>query len=93
MMDLFEEIGTYIGIGISNIINVINPDLIIIGGEFSKCGDLYLSKAKEIIRQKAWKWSNANITLSKLEDDSAAIGAASLFIQRIFTGDVTNIFD
>ncbi len=35
----------------------------------------------------AWKSSRVNLAFSKLEDDSAAIGAATIFLQKIFKED------
>lgn len=82
--NLFQEAGIYLGIGISNLVNIMNPDLIVIGGEMAKCSDLFLDVTMETILQKAWKNSRVNVVTSKLENDSAAIGAAALFVQKLF---------
>ncbi len=83
--ELFEEAGTYMGISLSNMINLFNPELIVIGGELSKCEKFFMQTIKDIVNQKAWKWSNRNIKASELGDSSAAIGAAMLFIQKIYS--------
>lgn len=89
---LFDDAGVYLGIGISNLVNIFNPDLIIVGGELAKCGDLFLNRAREIANQKAWRNSRVNIIASKFESDSAAIGAAAVFIQKVFTGEAKHIY-
>jgi len=43
---VFQKAGAYLGLGLSNLINLFNPELIIIGGELSDC-DCYVQAAKE----------------------------------------------
>lgn len=88
---LFDEAGIYLGIGISNLISILNPDLIIIGGEMIKCEDLFLKRTREVISQKAWKNSRVNLVTSRLENNSAAIGAATIFVQKIFSGEMLDV--
>lgn len=91
ILSLFGEAATYLGVGISNLINIFNPDAIVLGGELSSYHDLFFEKVKEIVKQKAWKGSRTNLVTSKLGSDSAAIGAATLFIQKIFSGEINKI--
>ena len=88
LRSIFENAGIFLGIGISNMINIFNPEMVIIGGELGKFADLYLDKAREIAKQKAWKNSRINILASQFESDSAAIGAAAVYVQKIFSGNV-----
>lgn len=88
---LFDDAAVYLGIGISNLINIFNPDMIIIGGELAKYEDLYLDRVREIAGQKAWKNFRVNIVTSKFGSNSAAIGAAAVFIQKVFSGDIKEI--
>jgi len=89
--NLFDEMAFYLGIGISNAINVFNPQLIIIGGELARYEKLFMAKLKETVESKAWKWSNKNIIASRLGSNSPAIGAAALFIQKVFAGETSYI--
>lgn len=88
---LFEEAGAYLGVGISNLINIFNPDLVIISGKMAQCGELYLNRTQQVASEKAWKSSRINLAFSKLENNAAAIGAAAIYLQKIFKEDQRQI--
>jgi glucokinase len=74
---VYEIIGKYLAIGLSNIIKILDPDIILIGGGVSNSKDLLLKPAlKEL---KKYTNSNTKIKIISLGEDSGAIGAASLF--------------
>lgn len=68
----------YLGIGLANMVNIVNPDIIIVGGGLSKLGDLLLEPAREVVREKAFQlpaWA-VRIVPSQLGDDAGVLGAA-----------------
>jgi len=72
--------GKYLGIGLANIVNVLNPEVIVISGGLSKLGELLLEPAKEALREYSFGVS-ANYTkvvLSSLGSYAGVIGAATL---------------
>lgn len=88
---LFDEAGIYLGIGISNLINLLNPQLIVIGGELVGYGDLFLDKAIDIATRRAWRNSRVRIERSRLGGNPASVGAAAMFIQKFFNGELAHI--
>lgn len=81
--EIFEEVGFYLGIGLANLVNILDPEVIIIGGGLSQVGDFILKPAKAsmnkfIISPQAKK---VKISLSKLGENAGAIGAACLWIE------------
>lgn len=90
LRSLFDDGGTYLGVGISNLINLFNPELIIIGGELIKYSDLFFDRAKDVVNKKVWKNCRVNLQISKLDSSSAAIGAATLFVEKIFAREETD---
>ena len=72
----------YLGIGIASVINIFNPDIIIIGGSVSKMGGLLFEPVKQQVFKQAFRLPAqiADIKPSKLGDDVSLIGAA-LFAQ------------
>ena len=84
----FDDAAKMLGISISNLIALINPDIIIMGGIFSEYSELYLDKTAEIVDEICWPYSKVNIELSALEGNAAAIGAAALFIQKNVWEDI-----
>ena len=76
--EIISEASYYLGVGISNLINIFNPDIIVIGGGLSKMGAMYLGPAKKTARQIAFRLPAATVKIvkSKLGDNSGVIGAA-----------------
>lgn len=70
----------YLTIGITNIINTIDPEIIVIGGGVAKAGDYLLDKINELLpRYRLFKEMDYGIIkLAKLENNAGIIGAALL---------------
>jgi glucokinase len=53
---LFDEAGLYLGVALSNYINIFNPEMLVLGGGVVKgAGDLFLGHTERIMRQLARK--------------------------------------
>lgn len=76
---VYETSGKYLGIGLSNIVKMLDPELIVIGGGISKSGKLILKPAINEMKRRTF-FNVSNVKLVKLGDNSGAIGAASLFL-------------
>ncbi len=76
----YQEFGHYLGVTLANIVNVIDPELIIIGGGVVESSDLFISTTKKIMRQyiKDEKTKKIKIVKGKLGANAGAIGAALL---------------
>ncbi len=73
---LLGEAGRYIGIAISSLMNVLNPDCIVVGGGVAQAGELILSPMREEVALRAL--SPAPILQSSLGDSAGQVGAAAL---------------
>lgn len=82
--EIYERAGTYLGIGIANLLNLLNPARIIIGGGVSKAGSLLFDPARRTARQRAFERParDAEIVPAGLGDDAGAIGAAATAFLR-----------
>jgi glucokinase len=77
----FKEIGNILGIAFANIVNIVDPEVIIIGGGVVESSDLFLSKAKKAMRKhidSSESKKNVKILKSKIGQQAGAIGAAML---------------
>ncbi|MCR2823006.1 ROK family transcriptional regulator [Lederbergia panacisoli] len=86
---ILEKTGEYIGIGLTNLIHILNPAKIIIGGGVANASPFILPKIKETILQRGLT-SQAKTTpiyCSKLGSYGTAIGACALILGEIFEGD------
>jgi glucokinase len=81
--EVFKEAGQYLGIGIANLINLLSPDAVIIGGGLIGAWDLFIEELKKEVSKRAFKPLSAGtkILKSELKDDGGAIGAAGLALK------------
>jgi glucokinase len=80
--EVVNKAAYYLGIGISNIVNIFNPEMVIVGGGVSKMGEIFLGPARKEVEQRAFSLpaQTTSIVSSYLGDDAGIIGAAiSLF--------------
>jgi len=82
--DVFAETARWLGISCANLINLLNLEMIIIGGGVMASGDLLLAKANEVARRYAFApaFGDCQIVQSKLWPDAGMIGAALLARDR-----------
>ncbi len=83
--EIIELTALYLGIGIANYINLINPELVIIGGGVAQAGELLLAPIRRVVGQRAMKVqaTAARIVPARLGEDAGVIGAAALVLERL----------
>jgi glucokinase len=86
--EVFREAGHFLGIGIANLINLLNLEAVIIGGGLIGAWDLFIEDIKKEIAKRAFKPLSANVEIikSSLSHDAGSIGAAGLLLNK-FSGD------
>ncbi|MBL8065552.1 MAG: ROK family protein [Chthonomonadaceae bacterium] len=79
-IDVWREIGTYLGTGIGSLINVFSPDLFAIGGQIAKAGKWLVAPAIEEAQRIAIPtlFADCRICLAEVLDDAGLLGAAAL---------------
>ncbi len=79
---VLEEAGTYMGIGLANIIQILNPECIILGTIAVHAGDLILEPIRAAIREYAWKRSAdvCRIVPAALGDRAQDLAAIALLL-------------
>ena len=68
----------FLGIGIANVVNIFNPEMVIVGGGVSKMGEMLLKPTRKVVKQRAFQLptGTARIVRSRLGDNAGIIGAA-----------------
>ncbi|MDR3688658.1 MAG: ROK family protein [Fimbriimonas sp.] len=79
-IEVFEEIGTMLGVAIGNAINVFAPDIVAIGGQVAKSGDWLLGPAKKTARNIGIPslFCDATILVAEQIDEAGMLGGAAL---------------
>ena len=87
---LLDELGRWLGIGISNFVNVFEPEYLVIGGGLGSAGDLFLDAALEEAGSRALPalFERVRVSLAKAGNDAGVIGAGLLAAQELaLSGD------
>ncbi len=82
-VELVEDVGARLGIVVGTLLNVLNLDLVVIGGEISTVGDMLLDALRRAVRVRALPsaMAHARIVTSNLGPRSIAVGAATLVLE------------
>lgn len=78
---LLNEAGRALGVAVANLINVLNPDVIVIGGGVAAAGDLLFEPVRAEVQARVFPeaWRACEIVPAELPGTAGAIGAAGLF--------------
>ena len=73
----------YVGVGLVNLVDIFNPEMIVMGGGLSKIGDMLLQPAIDIVRQRAFPLLSQAVRIvpSTIGDDAGVLGAAAFAFQ------------
>ena len=82
---VFKRVGVYLGIAAANIVNTLNPEMIVIGGGVSAAFDLFAPTARNEMKQRAFPVPAARCQIVKAEcgDDAGLLGAAWLALAAV----------
>lgn len=87
-IDILDGMALYLGIAISNAINILNPELVVIGGNMAQYESLFISRVKDIVEKRTWKFSKKSILVSTNKNNTAAIGAGLKIVRKVFDGSI-----
>ena len=76
-VEILAGIGRRLGAGIGSLVNIFNPELVVIGGGFAAAGDFVLDPAREILQREALAGAGYRVPIVRAELGTAAglIGA------------------
>jgi len=79
---LWEEMGYHLGLGISILVQLFDPDRIVIGGGMSRAWDLFYGSMMESVRSNTYEVLSENLQVvpALLGDKAGVFGAATLGI-------------
>ena len=74
--------GEYIGFGMASVVNLLNPEKIIVGGGVADAGDYLLAPMKETLKKRAMKIAGSAVEIVPAElGNTAGVIGASLLIE------------
>ena len=94
-IEVFQRVGAYLGIGLANLINILNPEMIVIGGGVANAWDLFASDMRQQVSQRAFPLLGAEVKIvrAQCDDDAGLLGAARLgFWEQSKSGALIPVF-
>jgi len=79
-IEVFRDVGSYLGIALGNVANLLNIERVVVSGGVAKAGEFILKSAREYLSRTALKIPGETIQvhLSTLGDRAGMVGAARL---------------
>jgi glucokinase len=76
--EILRTIGRRLGSGIGSLVNIFDPEVVVIGGGFGKAGDLILDPAREVLAREALAPARDTVRIvpAELGSDAGLVGAA-----------------
>ncbi len=83
-----ENVATYCGVAAANLVNLFNPDKIILGGWIGlKLGAALLPTIRRVVHSQALEYTSSRVSIEvgRLGSEAVALGAASLVVDEVLT--------
>jgi glucokinase len=83
--DVVTLVGRYLGVGLSNVINILNPEVVVVGGGVIAAGELLLEPARKVVAERALAPSRDQVRIlpTRFGDASGMVGAALLAMDLV----------
>jgi glucokinase len=78
--DAIVRAARYLGIGVANVVVVIHPDLVVLGGGVAQIGDLLFDTVRQTVRDRVGMFPTDGVTVlpSALGENAGALGGIAL---------------
>ena len=86
-IEVFRNVGDYLGVALSNLINLLGPEVIVIGGGAANGWCLFEESMRKQIDSRAFPWLSRSVKIKPAEcgDNAGLLGAAQLaFVSHVF---------
>jgi glucokinase len=86
--DVLEHIGFHLGVGIADLVNVFNPEIVVVGGGFAEAGELLLGPARKVVAERSLVPSRdvVKIVPAELGPEAGLVGAALVAFDALDEG-------
>lgn len=83
-LEVFKKMGTYLGVGLANLVNLLNPEIIVVGGGVANGWPLFEKYMHREIAERAFPLPGQKVKIvsAKCGDDAGLLGAAYLAFSK-----------
>jgi N-acetylglucosamine repressor len=88
-ISILNRIGMTFGKGLSYLIQLLNPEIIVLGGPVAKANQFILTPIQQALNRYCLEkfMHNTRIVISEMDEQSGLLGTAAMLYHRIFSGD------
>ncbi len=81
--EVVDTLGSHLGVGIANYVNVFNPEVVVVGGGLARAGELLLEPARRVVAERALPAARefVRVTLAVLGPEAGLIGSGLVGFQ------------
>jgi glucokinase len=82
---VLQEVGTHLGLGVANIVSLLNPEVVVLGGGLAGIGNLLLAPLRKAVRQWGQPLARrqVRIVISRLGEEAGILGAARYALLKL----------
>ena len=82
---LVAELGARLGVGITSLVNIFNPQVVVVGGGVLAAGELLLAPAREVVAARALPGAREDVRIvaARFGAEAGMLGAAAIAFDRI----------
>ncbi len=80
--EAIQRAAQYIGIGVANVVTVLHPDLVVLGGGVAEMGDILLNRVRDTVRQRVGMFPTDGVRIDRslLGEKAGVLGAIALAV-------------
>ncbi len=84
-LNALAETGKYLGIGLANLVNALNPEMVVFGGTMSLAREFLLPVIQQTVAERALRWSGstAQIVVAAYGSDACVMGAVAMVYDQM----------
>lgn len=78
-LEVLNKAGYYLGIGMVNVVNIFNPEMIVLGGGMAELGDLFIGQGRQMVAERAFPISSRTVRIvtAQLGNEAGVYGATA----------------
>lgn len=91
-LDTLREVARWLGIGIANLVNIFNPELIVLGGALARANQVMAPIVEATVHENALKQTHESLKIatSLFGEEACVVGAAAIVLDEILRYPLTN---
>ncbi len=90
-IEIVRQVVVYLGAGLASLINIFNPEIIILGGGVSQAGEWFIEEIARAAFSRAMSISRRQVEIraARLGNKAGMLGAAAFALKMVHTGETT----